>query len=121
MAAAADPAATLDLSGLLAFFGLVGNGTTDNTALADAFQQDFYQPVHTFNQDWINKSMWIESWINSPVGQYVDQDINSLFLTPSDYCGVICNGAPGTATDPAGNGGLLAGDGGVGWTAPRPA
>jgi hypothetical protein len=105
VAAAADPA--FDLSGLLAFFGLVGNGTPDSVAFADSFQQGFYQPVDAL----------IQNWINSPVGQFVDNDINSLFHTPSDVCGVICNGTAGTAADPNGGfGGLLAGDGGAGWT-----
>ena len=96
------------MSGLLAELGLVGNGTTDNTALADAFQQNFYEPVHTF----------IENWINSPDGQVVDGEINSFFQTPSNICGVICDGAPGTLADPTGqDGGLLAGDGGAGYDA----
>src|SRR5271168_2575121 len=43
VAAAADPA--FDLSGLLAFFGLVGNGTPDSVAFADSFQEGFWQPV----------------------------------------------------------------------------
>lgn len=106
VAAAADPASSFDLSGLLAELGLEGNGTTDNTALAVAFQQDFYQPVNTY----------IEDWINSQAGQYVDGVINGLFRTPSDVCGVICNGTAGTEADPTGQGGgLLAGDGGAGW------
>jgi hypothetical protein len=108
VAAAADPAGSFDLRGLLAELGLVGNGTTDNTALAEAFQQDFYEPVHTF----------IENWINSPDGQVVDNEINSFFQTPSNICGVICDGAPGTAADPTGqDGGLWAGDGGAGYDA----
>ena len=84
VAAAADPA--FDLSGLLAFFGFVGTGAPDSTAFADSFQEGFYQPVEAF----------IQNWINSPVGEFVDNDINSLFHTPSEFCGVICNGAPGT-------------------------
>jgi hypothetical protein len=111
VAAAADPAA-FDLSGLLAFFGLVGNGTPDSVALADSFQVGLYQNVETFVQD----------WINSPVGQFVDGDINSLFQslfqTPSNVCGLICDGVPGTETDPTGgDGGFLAGDGGAGYDA----
>ena len=74
-------------------------GTPDSTAFADSFQEGLYQPVHTF----------IEDWINSPLGQFVDSDINSLFQTPSNVCGVICDGAPGTEADPTGgDGGLLA-------------
>ena len=107
VAAAADPAA-FPLSSLLAFFGFVGTGQPDSVAFADSFQQGLYQPVHTFVQD----------WINSPFGESVDGDINSLFQTPSNVCGVICDGVPGTETDPTGgNGGLLAGDGGAGYDA----
>jgi hypothetical protein len=106
VAAAADPA--FDLSGLLAFFGFVGTGAPDSTAFADSFQEGFYQPVDAF----------IQNWINSPLGQFVDGDINSLFHTSSDVCGVICNGVPGTEADPTGgNGGLLFGDGGAGYDA----
>jgi hypothetical protein len=105
---AATPADSFPLSALLAFFGLVGNGTPDSTAFADSFQEGFYQPVDTF----------IPNWINSPVGEFFDNGINSLFHTPSDICGVICDGAPGTALDPTGqDGGLLAGDGGAGYDA----
>ena len=105
VAAAADPA--FPLSGLLSFFGFVGTGQPDSIAFADSFQEGLYQPVHTF----------VEDWINSPLGQFVDGDINSLFHTPSDVCGVICDGVPGTEADPiGGGGGLLAGDGGAGWT-----
>ena len=85
------------MSGLLAFFGFVGTGQPDSIAFADSFQEGLYQPVHTF----------IEDWINSPVGQFVDNDINSLFQTPSDVCGLICDGAPGTEADPTGGGGGL--------------
>src|SRR5277367_116689 len=107
VAAAADPAA-FDLSGLLTFLGFVGTGQPDTVAFADSFQEGLYQPVHTF----------VEDWINSPLGQFVDSDINSLFHTPSDVCGVICDGVPGTEADPTGGGGgLLAGDGGAGYDA----
>ena len=38
-----------------------------------------------------------------------------MFQVPSEFCGVICNGAHGTLADPNGrDGGLLAGDGGAG-------
>ena len=61
---------------------------------------------------------FVEDWINSPLGQFVDGDINSLFQTPSNVCGVICDGVPGTEADPTGGGGgLLAGDGGAGYDA----
>jgi hypothetical protein len=103
VAPAADPA--FDLSGLLAYLGFVGTGQPDSIAFADSFQEGLYQPVHTF----------VEDWINSPVGQFVDGNINNLFLTPSNVCGVICDGLPGTEADPTGGGGgLLAGDGGLG-------
>ena len=94
------------MSELLAYFGLVGNGTPDSAAFADSFQQGFYQPVHVF----------IQYWIDSSFGQQVDTELNSLFLTPSNVCGVICAGVPGTDADPnGGDGGFLAGDGGDGW------
>ena len=106
VAAAADPA--FPLSELLSFFGFVGTGQPDSIAFADSFQEGLYQPVHTF----------VEEWINSPFGQSVDNSINSLFLTPSNVCGVICDGLPGTEADPTGGaGGLLAGDGGAGYDA----
>jgi hypothetical protein len=105
-APAADPA--FDLSGLLAFFGFVGTGQPDSIAFADSLQEGLYQPVHAI----------VEDWINSPLGQFVDSDINSLFQTPSNVCGVICDGVPGTEADPTGGGGgLLLGDGGAGYDA----
>src|SRR6201999_3196393 len=89
--------------------GFVSTGQPDSIAFADSFQDGFYQPVHTF----------VEYWINSPVGQFVDGNINSMFQTPSNVCGVICDGVPGTEADPTGGGGgLLAGDSGAGWTSP---
>ena len=116
VAAAAEPAATLDLASLLE--ELFVSGGTDNTALAEAFQQALYLPVHMFDQEWIANQFGIEAWINSPVGQYIDQDINYLFQVPSEYCGVICNGAPGTEAVPTGgDGGLFFGDGGAGYDA----
>ena len=115
IAAAADPASAapaadpaFDLSGLLAFFGFVGTGQPDSIAFADSLQEGLYQPVHAI----------VEDWINSPLGQFVDSDINSLFQTPSNVCGVICDGVPGTEADPTGGGGgLLLGDGGAGYDA----
>jgi hypothetical protein len=105
VAAAADPSGTIDLASLIELF-FVGVGARDSAAVADSFQQDVYQPLHTY----------IEDWINSQVGQFVDNGINSLFHTPSDVCGLICNGTAGTEADPnGGDGGLLAGDGGAGW------
>ncbi len=75
----------------------------------------------------------IQAWINSPLGTAIDNLINPFFdtsnplgalITPLinpaadglDVCGLICNGAPGTETDPDGGvGGLLFGNGGAGW------
>ena len=88
------PIAAFPLSGLLAFFGFVGTGQPDSIAFADSLQEGLYQPVHAF----------VEDWINSPLGQFVDSDINSLFQTPSNVCGVICDGVPGTEADPTGGG-----------------
>ena len=111
VAPAADPVVSSDtfpLSALLAYFGFVGTGQPDSIAFADSFQEGLYQPLHTLMQD----------WMNSPVGEYVDNSINSLFITPSNVCGVICDGLPGTEADPTGGGGgLLFGDGGAGYDA----
>src|SRR5690349_3327664 len=130
LAAAAEPAGTFDLAALLAGLGFTSDGTPDTPELAAAFQQGFYQPVHSF----------LEYWMNSSVGQFVDAQANSLYayfistpegqqivtqffqqygldITPTAFCGLICDGAPGTEADPTGgDGGLFAGDGGTGWT-----
>ena len=82
IAAAADPA--FPLSSLLTFLGFVGTGQPDSIAFADSFQEGLYQPVHTF----------VEDWINSPLGQLVDNDINSLFVSNGEFCGLICDGTP---------------------------
>lgn len=75
-------------------------------SLADLFQTEFYEPLHAADQ----------AWINSPLGEEFDNAINPLFAT-NDFCGLICNGTPGTEADPTGgNGGLFFGDGGAGWT-----
>jgi hypothetical protein len=77
-----------------------------DSSLADLFQTEFYEPLHAADQ----------AWINSPLGEEFDNAINPLFAT-NDFCGLICNGTPGTEADPAGgNGGLFFGDGGAGWT-----
>ncbi|HEU0192345.1 MAG TPA: cellulase family glycosylhydrolase [Mycobacterium sp.] len=69
--------------------------------VAQAFQADFYLPLHTSLQDWIHSSE----------GQQVDAAINKaagVFL--------IGDGTAGTAAHPAGGaGGVLFGDGGSGW------
>lgn len=78
------------------------------SALADTFQADLWLPVHAMLQD----------WITSDIGQQVDGVINTLLspLTPTDVCGVICNGLDGTHADPDGQGGgWWFGDGGQGW------
>jgi len=68
-------------------------------SVAEAFQTDFYLPLHTA----------LEDWINSPLGQSIDNEINPLFAV-NGFCGLICNGAPGTEVDPTGgNGGLPGG------------
>ncbi|MGA8328337.1 MAG: PGRS repeat-containing protein, partial [Mycobacterium sp.] len=75
--------------------------------LADMFQTDFYLPLHTA----------LENWINSPNGEAFDNAINPYFAT-GDFCGLICNGVAGTEADPTGgNGGLFFGDGGAGYDA----
>ena len=77
-----------------------------DSSLADLFQTEFYEPLHPADQ----------AWINSPLGEEFDNAINPLFAT-NDFCGLICNGTPGTEADPTGgNGGLFFGDGGAGWT-----
>lgn len=113
MAGAVDSTGGLDLSSLLGDIGLASTGSSDlgavaaqaDNALVEAFQQDFWVPLHTA----------LEDWINSPFGQEVDNAINPLFAGDG-FCGLICNGAPGTVEDPTGgNGGLWFGDGGPGW------
>ncbi len=81
IAAAAEPAAAapaadaaFPLSDLLAFLGFVGTGQPDSIAFADSLQEGLYQPVHSFLQE----------WINSPLGEYVDGNLNSLFQTQSE-------------------------------------
>src|SRR6202041_4147268 len=70
--------------------------------LADMFQTDFWAPLHAAD----------EAWINSPTGEAFDNAINPYFAT-GDFCGLICNGTPGTEVDPTGgNGGLWVGGGG---------
>ncbi len=80
-----------------------GSSIPDPTAL---FQQVVYTPIHA----------GLQGWIASPVGQQVDDVINTPFtlLTGRDLIG---NGAAGTAAHPdGGDGGWLFGDGGPGWT-----
>ena len=56
-----------------------------NTVLADLFQQDFWLPLHTD----------LEAWINSSAGEQFDNAINPFFAQ-GDFCGLICNGTDGT-------------------------
>jgi hypothetical protein len=87
-AAVADPSGVLDLSALLTLLGVTSNGTTDTAALSNSFEAGFYQPVHTFIQDWINSpggeyadnqlNALYEYWFNSPGGQQIDNEINQL-------------------------------------------
>ena len=67
-----------------------------------------------------------QDWISSPFGSQVDGALNAWAaqadpaLSASDACGLICNGADGTALNPdGGDGGLWFGNGGDGysWTA----
>ncbi|MBV8863287.1 MAG: hypothetical protein JO082_10230 [Mycobacterium sp.] len=103
VASAVDPTGGLDLGTAAATSSAV-TAQADN-ALAEAFQQDFWIPLHTA----------LEDWINSPLGQDIDDAINPLFAF-DNFCGLICNGAPGTAELPdGGNGGWFVGDGGPGW------
>lgn len=81
--------------------------------LAKLFNQYVYTPMETA----------VQAWITSTPGQEVDSSLNAWFdkvdptaVSDGDTCGLICNGAAGTAVDPnGGNGGLLFGDGGEGW------
>src|SRR3984893_7358969 len=77
-----------------------------NPTLADLFQTDFWLPLHT----------QLQAWIDSPLGMSIDNAINPFFAT-GGFCGLICNGTDGTMAAPdGGNGGLWFGDGGTGWT-----
>ena len=64
-----------------------------------------------------------QDWINSSFGTHVDTVLNTWAehanhaLAASNSCGVICNGADGTALDPNGqDGGTFFGNGGDGYT-----
>jgi len=75
--------------------------SAETVSAADLFQQDFYDPLHTAVEDWINSSFGqqVDSYINTASGEFL-----------------IGNGAPGTEQDPSGGaGGLWLGDGGNGW------
>ena len=68
-------------------------------------QQYFYTPIHT----------GIEGWINSDLGEQVNNLINQPFLALTGRA-LIGDGADGTADNPhGGDGGWLFGDGGNGW------
>jgi hypothetical protein len=65
-----------------------------------------------------------QEWINSSFGSQVDSSLNTWAaqadpsaFSAADSCGLICNGADGTLTDPNGqDGGLWFGNGGDGIT-----
>ncbi len=64
-----------------------------------------------------------QEWINSPFGTQFDTSLNAWAeqanpaLATSDACGLICNGADGTALHPdGGDGGLFFGNGGAGFS-----
>ncbi|MGB3332700.1 MAG: PGRS repeat-containing protein, partial [Mycobacterium sp.] len=82
---------------------LAGSAVADpNTLLL----QYFYTPIHT----------GIEGWINSDLGEQLNNLINQPFLALTGRA-LIGDGADGTAEHPdGGDGGWLFGDGGNGWT-----
>ena len=80
--------------------------TTSSSDSAAAFDEMFLQAIHADEQN----------WINSPLGESIDNSINKAF---GEY--LIGNGANGIgggtlAEATGGNGGLLFGDGGNGAT-----
>src|ERR1700733_12502227 len=79
----------------------------ETLSAAGLFQQYIYDPLHAS----------VESWINSPFGEQVD---NALNTASGQF--LIGNGANGTGQlDPnGGDGGLWFGDGGNGWDSPEP-
>lgn len=80
--------------------------------LTSLYQSLFYDPVHAFDQEWIDGTTLLG-------GLTVDFD-NALNTFWGDIGGpgiLIGNGVDGTAADPTGGaGGWLFGDGGTGWT-----
>jgi endoglycosylceramidase len=101
-----DPTLGADLGALVA--GFDPTAATDSATAAaspdfsELFNQFVYTPTHAA----------LEEWISSNVGQEIDGYINTL---SGEF--LIGNGAPGTEADPTGgNGGLLFGDGGPGWS-----
>jgi endoglycosylceramidase len=105
-----DPTLATDLSALVSGFDPTFAGDHAAAAaltaaaspdFAQLFSQFVYTPIHSAEQ----------GWISSPLGEQVDNFINSAFGQ-----NVIGNGADGTAGHPDGGaGGLLFGDGGNGW------
>lgn len=79
--------------------------TTVQAAVSNGFQTAVYGPVHAAGQ----------AWIGSPFGEALDPTINA----PTNLLfgrGLIGNGAAGTAAHPTGGaGGILFGDGGIGY------
>src|ERR1700761_7944682 len=98
----ADPASSVDAA-------LTGASALDTTSATTPFAE-FMNNLE-------------QGWINSSFGGHVDTVLNNWAdhanpsLAASDSCGVICNGANGTAMDPnGGDGGTLFGNGGAGYT-----
>ncbi|MDQ2628586.1 MAG: hypothetical protein M3Y90_16530, partial [Actinomycetota bacterium] len=80
-----------------------------DTSLAEQFATYIWLPLHE----------QLEAWIDSPFGAEVNDVINTLLepFTLPGFCGIICDGADGTADNPDGQGGgLFFGDGGAGWS-----
>ena len=84
----------------------------DPNPLSEAFQTDVWLPLHA---ELVTAATDFQT---NPIGEA----INSYFSTlPGDFCGLICNGADGTAggtlAEATGqNGGIFFGDGGAGAT-----
>ncbi|WP_342710399.1 PGRS repeat-containing protein, partial [Mycolicibacter sinensis] len=87
---------------------LSGSADASGLEMAQMWETMFYTPLHAALQD----------WINSDFGSQVNGVINQLTAPFTEgFCGMICNGADGTADSVDGQaGGLWFGDGGDGWT-----
>src|ERR1700744_741733 len=100
---------TLDPSSILS--GADPAAAPSSTDLAQLYDQFFYEPAHTFDQQWIAGTSFL-----GPGTVSYDNFINGL---SQDFGGplLIGNGADGTsAADPNGGaGGVIFGDGGTGW------
>jgi hypothetical protein len=110
---------------LVAVLGDAGSAAAapaaDPSTLVDAFQQDFWLPLHTDLQDWINSPLGteIDNNVINPLFAPLTQALNAVFAPGAEgYCGIICDGLPGTEADPTGQGGgFWFGDGGAGYDA----